>query len=365
MNRLFRTNIVETSGVRTIAGGGTNASNAGQALLNLSGVSITGNQTISGNKTFINNTNFSGILNFNTANTGEVLDGQMNWNADYGTLQIGMNNGDVINPIGFKSFYRVKAAQTIRKGKVVMALGGIGNSEYLLAREAQNIGNSGQLIMGISAEEIAANDYGDVVAFGAIRGIDTNNFPVDSILYYDPATTGGFTNIPPQAPNAKVIVGLNTTSGNNGIVFARVTAGSELGGTDNNVKFSALKNNDFIKYNLASGYWENKQLTTGDVSGISNYYQASNPSGFITSENVLFTTGSQTISGDKTFEADSYIFSGANISIVGASKLSIETGNVVTSGIVKNLGGVSGMQVMTTGQYNAITPISGVVYILI
>ena len=52
MNRLFRTTVVETSGVRTIAGGGTNASNAGQALLNLSGVSITGNQTIDGIKTF-------------------------------------------------------------------------------------------------------------------------------------------------------------------------------------------------------------------------------------------------------------------------------------------------------------------------
>lgn len=52
MNRLFRTTVVETSGVRTIAGGGTNASNAGQALLNLSGVSITGDQTINGYKTF-------------------------------------------------------------------------------------------------------------------------------------------------------------------------------------------------------------------------------------------------------------------------------------------------------------------------
>jgi hypothetical protein len=54
MNRYFRNNLVEISGVRTIEGGGTNASNAGQALLNLSGVSITGNQTISGVKTFIN-----------------------------------------------------------------------------------------------------------------------------------------------------------------------------------------------------------------------------------------------------------------------------------------------------------------------
>lgn len=52
MNRLFRTTVVETSGVRTIAGGGTNASNATQALLNLSGVSIAGDQTVEGQKTF-------------------------------------------------------------------------------------------------------------------------------------------------------------------------------------------------------------------------------------------------------------------------------------------------------------------------
>lgn len=52
MNRLFRTTVVEISGVRTIAGGGTNASNAGQALLNLSGVSIAGDQTVGGQKTF-------------------------------------------------------------------------------------------------------------------------------------------------------------------------------------------------------------------------------------------------------------------------------------------------------------------------
>jgi len=52
MNRLFRTTVVEISGVRTIAGGGTNASDAGQAILNLGGVSLTGDQTISGSKTF-------------------------------------------------------------------------------------------------------------------------------------------------------------------------------------------------------------------------------------------------------------------------------------------------------------------------
>lgn len=279
-------------------------------------VFTTGNQTISGLKTFVNNTNFtndisvSGFYNFNTTNTGEPLDGQMSWNPDYGTVQVGMNGGQVVNPVGFKSFYRVKAASTIRKGKVVMTLGGVGNSEYILAREAQNIGNSGQLIMGVSTEEITQNNYGDVVAFGAVRGVDTNGIPVDSILYYDPLSTGGLTHVPPQPPLPKITVAINTTSSNNGIVFVRVTAGNDLGDASTNVLFANLQNKDVVKYNSASGLWLNSQLNTGDVSGISN--------------------------------------------------LQTQIDNRVT-----NLGGVSGIQVLTTGQYTGITPISGVLYILI
>jgi hypothetical protein len=173
------------------------------------------------NAIFQKDISVSGFYNFDITNTGEPVEGQMSWHPDYGTVEIGMNN-DVINPVGFKSFYRVKAAENIRKGKVVMALGGVGNSEYILAREAQNIGNSGQLIMGVSAEEILANNYGDVVAFGAVRGVDTSSYPVDSILYFNTASTGEFTNILPQDPNPKIIVALNTTSNNNGIIFVRV-----------------------------------------------------------------------------------------------------------------------------------------------
>lgn len=284
----------------TVMGTGVLLSGEAAAVDLSTTVRTTGNQSISGQKTFVDNTDFkqnisvSGFYNFDITNTGVPLDGQMNWNPDYGTAQIGMNAGNVINPVGFKSFYRVKASENIRKGKVVMALGGVGNSEYILAREAQNIGNSGQLIMGVSAEEILANNYGDVVAFGSVRGVNTSTYPQDSILYYDPLSTGGFTNIPPEAPNVKVTVALNTTSNNNGIVFVRVTAGSELGGTDSNVKFSNLQNSDIIIYNSGSGLWLNSGVNFGSfytndnpsgfITGIdiSSFYPSSNPSGYIT-----------------------------------------------------------------------------------
>jgi hypothetical protein len=260
-------------------------------------VNVTGEETIFGQKRFFDNIFFesgidiSGLINFNLNQQINPLEGQVSWHPDYGTIQIGMNGGDVINPVGFKNFYRVKASEEIRKGKVVMAVGAVGNSEFILAQEAHGIGSSGELIMGISSENISKNEFGDVVAFGAVRGINTSSYPLDSILYYDPLITGGLTAQIPEAPNAKVIVGFNASQANNGIVFVRVTAGSQLGNTDSNVKFTTLADKDVLFYDLNSGLWINRQINTGDISGINNYvlnsatgqfYPNSNPSGFIT-----------------------------------------------------------------------------------
>jgi hypothetical protein len=53
----------------------------------------------------------------------------------------------------------------------------------------------------------------------------------------------------------------------------------------------------FGKYNI---------LLSGDIIDVDlpNYYTRNNPSGYITAQNVVFTTGNQTISGNKTFTND-------------------------------------------------------------
>jgi hypothetical protein len=307
-------------------------------------VYTTGNQNISGEKRFYNEAFFesgvhlSGKLTFNTGFLPEVLDGEVSWNNEYGTVQIGMNNGDVVNPIGFKNFYRVKADANIAKGKVVMAVGAVGNSEFILAQEAANIGSSGELIMGVSAEAITAGNFGDVVSFGAVKGINTSSFNSGAILYFDPASTGGFTQIPPSAPNAKVITAINLHPSNNGVVFVRVSAGSVLGGTDSNVKFSTLQDNDFIAYSLTSGFWYNKTLTTGDVSGITNYTLKSETGSFITTSQTgqfvgdsetgaFLTTGA----ADNRYALQSETGSFITVSQTGQFVSTGATGNFVTS----------------------------------
>jgi hypothetical protein len=326
----------------------SDVSGSGGALIE-NAVYTTGNQNISGEKRFYNEAFFesgvhlSGKLTFNTGFLPEVLDGEVSWNNEYGTVQIGMNNGDVVNPVGFKNFYRVKANASIAKGKVVMAVGTVGNSEFILAQEAANIGSSGELIIGVSAEAITAGNFGDVVSFGAVKGINTSSFNSGAILYFDPTSTGGFTQIPPSAPNAKVITAINLNPSNNGTVFVRVSAGSVLGGTDSNVKFSTLQDNDFIAYNLASGLWYNKTLTTGDVSGINNYVLKSETGSFITtSQTGQFVGDSETGAFLTTGAADGrYALQSATGNFIttsqtGAFAAAANTGAFLTTGAADN-----------------------------
>jgi hypothetical protein len=59
------------------------------------------------------------------------------------------------------------------------------------------------------------------------------------------------------------------TAGNSsgGAIFIRVSAGSELGGTDSNVLFGTLAGGNLIAYDQTAGYWKNITLTDG--TGIS------------------------------------------------------------------------------------------------
>ena len=71
---------------------------------------------------------------------------------------------------------------------------------------------------------------------------------------------------------------------------------------------------DFYPNSNPSGFITGVNLSSYVTTGQTGaFYPTSNPSGFITNRNVVFTTGSQIISGSKTFRASRYIFSGADV----------------------------------------------------
>ena len=191
------------------------------------------------------------------------------------TLGIQMT-ASVLQPVGEAQYFYIKADSTITKGQLIMFTGAVGASGVIKGAPATGL-TDGQYLMGIAAENIAANGFGLVTSFGHVRGWNTTGTPVGEvwadgdILYYNPTIAGGLTKTQPTAPNVKatIAVVVNAAPAGSGDVFVRVSTGSVLGGTDSNVQFSALANGDIIQYDSALQYWKNVSLSTaGAVTSV-------------------------------------------------------------------------------------------------
>jgi hypothetical protein len=178
--------------------------------------------------------------------------GTLAW--DGGTTLGVQMTANVLGRINESGYYYVKASSAIAKGDVVMFTGAVGASGVPTGAPATGI-TDGSYIMGIAAESIALNGFGLVQFIGTLRGVNLSAYADGDILWYNPAVTGGLTKTKPSAPNVKVQMAAVISASNNGTMLIRVTAGSELGGTDSNVQFSTLATNDLIQYN--GTYWTN------------------------------------------------------------------------------------------------------------
>ena len=171
------------------------------------------------------------------------------------TLGVQMT-ANVLGRVNESGYYYIKASSAITKGDVVMFTGAVGASGVPTGAPATGV-TDGSYIMGVAAESMALNAFGLVQYQGTLRGLNTSAYADGDILWYTPAVTGGLTKTKPSAPNVKVQMAavINAGSGSSGSILIRVSAGSELGGTDSNVQFGTLANNDLIQYN--GTYWTN------------------------------------------------------------------------------------------------------------
>jgi hypothetical protein len=146
------------------------------------------------------------------------------------TLAIVMeDSGAIVQDVGEETFYRVKASSAITKGQVVMFTGAVGASGGLLAAPATGLlAAQAEYIMGVATQNIANNAWGYVTWFGEIKGVDTRGLSdggwVDgTVLYYNPAVTGGLTKTRPDPPNPIVFMAAVVNAASNGILFVRPT----------------------------------------------------------------------------------------------------------------------------------------------
>lgn len=216
-------------------------------------------------------------LTFDTAPEFTPPDvGTMAW--DGGTTMGLQATASVLIRIGESEFVYVKASSAITKGQLCYHSGVVGSSGVITAAPSPiNLADPNQIV-GVAAEDIALNGFGLIQISGVLRGFNTTGSSVGETwadgdpLYYNPAYVGSFTKTKPSAPSQKTFMGevINAGSGGSGSMSIRIVPGSILGGTDSNVQFTSLANNDLIQYDSTLQYWKNVPASTLPVGTATN-----------------------------------------------------------------------------------------------
>ena len=212
--------------------------------------------------------NASGILSqqFSDGTAVTLAAGKLWYNGTTGSWNGGMGNGNITQQIGEEIFIYGKASAAITDSplQIIYKTGVVGASGVIqFAPTVAGITEADQ-ILGIATESLAHNAFGRITTFGIVRAITTNGTAFGEVwadnddIYYDP-TTGNPTKIKPVAPNIKVQLGtiIHAGAGGSGSFFVSIGSSSVLGGTDANVQFGTLANNNLIAYDSAVGYWKN------------------------------------------------------------------------------------------------------------
>lgn len=282
------------SSLTAIAGGGSGINNVieditpqlgGDLDINNNDIIGTGNVILSGDITAI-----SGTLNqliFNTSlDDPDLLQGQLQWNATEGTLDLGVNASYAIH-LGEELLYRVRniTGSTLLAGQPVYASG---LSEGANNRIEVNLYAADGTIrevrfMGLITEDLTDNgNNGYVTQFGFIRKIDTRgNAAINGttnklwtagepewyegdILYVHPTVAGKLTKIEPKH---SISVAIITSKGSNGKIFVRPTSYGHMNDM-HDVNTSGVANLDGLVYNSSTDYWEPKHIVQSETAGI-------------------------------------------------------------------------------------------------
>lgn len=206
-------------------------------------------------------------IQFNTTSSPTMQTGRMAWDADFETLQIGVNGGANLQ-VGqeFHILVQNVSGGPITHGQVVM--GALDNQGRLRIFGEGVIGVTlavadgsfpAKLMLGVATTDIENNQRGVITTNGLVREVNTQAFKAGDILWVNPAVPGGLTLTAPVAPNLKLPIAVvaRKAGAGGGSIYVRMTQGSTLGVTDDNVQITDPQDGDVLRYNGLTGVWEN------------------------------------------------------------------------------------------------------------
>ena len=278
--------------------------------------------------------NVSGILSqqFSNGSAVTLAAGKFWYNGSNGSWNLGMGNGNITQQVGEELFIYGKASAAITDSplQIVYHTGTVGSSGVVtFAPTIAGITNPNDII-GVATESLSHNDFGRITTFGVVRGITTNGaafgetWADDDVIWYNP-TTGKPTKVEPVAPNIKMQIGIVITAGSGGSGSFQVglARGSTLGGTDSNVQFGTLANNNLIAYDSTAGYWKNVTASALGLGTVTSVGGTGTVSG-LTLTGTVTGSGNLTLGGTIT----GFAASGANTDI---TSVALTTGTISTA----------------------------------
>lgn len=312
-------------------------------------------------------------INFDSVSAVEGAAGRLWYDTTTDQLNFS-HDGIVTQQIGEELYVYVKASATITEGQLVVTTGAVGQSGTITAAPAGSNLTSSDTIIGVATQSIALGEFGRVTKFGIVRGLNTTGQAVGETwaagdtLYYNPTGNGTLTKTKPVSPSTKCVVAtVINPHQSTGSLQISIQLGSTLGGTDSNVEFSTLDNNDLLVYNSTASRWENKNtstITAGNstqLNGQNSSYYLDTSSTAQTKSGTLNLTDStlalsvkskiKFVSPDSTKTISSTMYDNGILSYDGTSGQLFSISDSMSGTIysVNDVSGIPSIEVLDTG----------------
>jgi len=274
---------------------------ADERYVNVTGDTVSGDLTVTGRISGnFYNVNTGGYVYFpGQSSSGNPTHqvGRVFYDTDAHTLCYYNEQADVTVNIGQEQLVRVSNGETgtILNGSVVFASGAQGNRPKAFLASAENTSVDRHDVIGVATHDITSQGY--VTVNGLVNGLNTTGFTEGDTVYLS-LTPGAFTNIPSPPPSHPVKIGIITRSHQTqGQLYVNIDQGDHLSYL-HDVNITGLQDRDVLRYNSASGYWENQTENTGaflTTGAADNRYALQSTTGnFITSSQTgqFVATGS-------------------------------------------------------------------------
>jgi hypothetical protein len=203
------------------------------------------------------------------AATPAVAVGRLTWNPTEGSVQLGLEGGNVQAVLGQQVYAKVRngEATALSKGEVVYLFGASGNRATV--KRAYNTSDlTSNKTFGIVAESIASNQVGMVITQGVIDGMSLGAPYVEGDILWLSSTPGQFTRTKPVQPNHLVFIGVvERANAGNGQIYVKPQNGYELDEI-HDVLISSPQSGNVLIYDQPAGLWKNANLTDGNSISI-------------------------------------------------------------------------------------------------